>query len=199
MRVTGWKSLLMGWVLLALGGAAVQAEDGLVIFDFEGSTQDWVIPDWAKASPDYVAASLSTSKDFASHGEESLQLLVDFPGGRWTGAYLEEVMYVTDWSPYSAITVDVYLPYNVPKGLKGRFILGVGEQWQWTEMNRALELEPGKWTTITANLKPGSMDWKFFPDDTFRKDVRKVGIRIESDRGPVYKGPLFIDRVRLLK
>jgi hypothetical protein len=95
--------------------------------------------------------------------------------------------------------VDVYLPYNAPPGLKGRIILTVGEQWTWTEMNRGVALKPGQWTTVTAHLKPGSMDWKFFPDEQFRRDVRKIGIRIESDKTPTYRGPIFIDSVRLQK
>ncbi len=170
------------------------------MFDFENDAQDWVIPEWAKTSTDHVGQSLSASLDFASHGAGPLQPPADFPGaGKWTGAYAEIEMHVTDWSPYGAIAVDIYLPYNAPSGLKGRFILTVGEKWQWTEMNRAVVLTPGQWTTITANLKPGSMDWKFFPDEAFRKDVRKIGVRIESDQTPTYKGSIFIDNIRLLK
>ena len=76
--------------------AAPQKEE-LVIFDFEGSLQDWTIPDWAMTSSDYVGKSLTPSPDFVSHGTGSLQLLVSFPGGKWTGGYLEQMMYVTAW------------------------------------------------------------------------------------------------------
>ena len=176
-------------------------DDALVIFDFEGTAQEWAIPDWALTSPDNVSTTLAPSQDFVSSGRGSLQMMVNFPGQKWTGAYLERMMYVTDWSPFGAIAVDVYLPYNAPQGLKGRFILTAGEQWTWTEMNRGLPLAPDQWTTITANLKPGSLDWKFFPDEAFRKDIRKIGIRIESDGPtyPAYTGPVYVDRVRLLK
>ncbi len=177
--------------------AAQTQDQGLVIYDFESSVQEWSIPDWAKESADYVGKILSTSEEFASRGHGSLQLLADFPGERWTGAYVEVLMHVTDWSAFGAISVDVYLPANAPKGLGGAFILTVGEKWTWTEMNRTIPLEPGKWTTITANLKPGSVDWKFFPDEAFRTDVRKVGIRIESNKKPVYSGPIYFDGIRL--
>ena len=173
------------------------AADEMVIFDFEGSTQDWAIPDWAQTSPDYSAKKIGVSQDFAARGKSSLLVMADFPGGKWSGAYVEQLMYVTDWSPFGSIAADVYVPYNAPKSLKSRFILTVGDQWTWTEMNRGFQLEPGKWTTIRANLKPGSLDWKFFPTDAFRKDIRKVGIRVESEKDATYNGPLFIDNVRL--
>jgi len=169
----------------------------LVIFDFEGGLQEWAIPDWALTSQDYGGKGLSPSLDFVSHGKGSLQLLVDFSGRRWTGAYLEQLMYVTDWSPFDALSVDVYAPRGAPQGLKGRIILTVGEKWTWTEMNRGLPLTPGEWTTITAGLTAGSLDWKFFPDEAFRKDIRKLGLRIESET-QAYQGPVYVDRIRLL-
>lgn len=172
-------------------------DDEMVIFDFEGSTQDWAIPDWAQTSSDYSAKKIGISQDFAARGKSSLLVMADFPGGKWSGAYVEQLMYVTDWSPFGSIAADVYVPYNAPKSLKSRFILTVGDQWTWTEMNRGFQLEPGKWTTIRANLKPGSLDWKFFPTDAFRKDIRKVGIRVESEKDGIYSGPIFVDNVRL--
>lgn len=199
MRGTCWRSVVVGLaVLVSTGGAAVQAQLAeLVIFDFENGLEDWSIPDWALSSADYMGKSLAASADSVSKGKGAMKLLVQFPGGKWTGAYVERLMYVTDWTPYGALSVDVYLPATAPAGLKGRLILTVGEKWEWTEMNRPIELKPEQWTTITANLKPGSQDWKFFPSDAFRKDVRKIGLRIESDKQPSYTGPVFIDHVRL--
>lgn len=184
-------------VLLAMGSVAGAEEGALVIFDFEAGLQEWNIPDWAKESTDDVGKILSTSDEVASHGKGSLQLLADFPGERWTGSYVEVMMHVTDWSKFGSLSMDVYLPASAPKGLGGRIILTVGEAWTWTEMNRTIALEPGRWTTMTANLKPGSLDWKFFPEETFRTDIRKVGLRIESNKGPVYSGPVYLDHIRL--
>ena len=189
------------WVaaLLLVGAMAARAEDGaeLVIYDFENGLQDWSIPDWAKDSEDDVGRVLSTSSEVASHGKSSLQLLADFPGTKWTGAYVEVMMNVTDWSQFGSLSFDAYLPPNAPSGLQGRVILTVGDQWTWTEMNRPIKLEPGKWVTIATDLKPGSLDWKFFPTETFRKDIRKVGIRIESEKKTAYSGPIYFDNVRL--
>ena len=202
-----WNGAWVGAMALFLWGAAVHAEapapaahaggDTLTVYDFEAGLQDWAIPDWAKEKDEDVGRVVSTSQEVASHGKGSMQVLADFPGGTWTGAYVEVAMYVTDWSQFSSVSADVYLPANAPSGLQGRFILTTGENWTWTEMNRAIKLEPGKWTMITANLKPGSLDWKFFPTDAFRKDIRKLGFRVESDKKPVYSGPIYVDNIRL--
>ena len=189
-------------VLLLASGSSVAAQESseLIMYDFEGSTQDWGIPEWATTSLDYVGKSVTASEDFASHGKGSLQVLAAFPGaGKWTGAYVEIDVPVTDWSQFGAIAADVYLPYNAPGGLQARLVLSIGEKWEWTEMNRPVKLKPDQWTTVTAHLKPGSMDWKFFPTESFRKDIRRIGIRVESDKGPAYTGPIFIDHVRLIK
>ncbi len=190
-------------VFAAVMGVALAAcaEDGaLVIFDFEDTTQGWAIPEWALTSADYVGKALGASQQVASQGKGAVELTAEFPGGgRWTGAYAEIEMHVTDWTQFTAVAVDLYVPADAPAGLRGRIILTVGPDWTWTEMNRGIPLVPGQWTTVTANLKPGSMDWKFFPEDAFRGDVRKVGIRLESDKKPAYAGSVFFDTVRLLK
>ena len=211
METKVWLRMSRGLMAaLALGMAVpAQAQDApsaqaggseaLVIFDFEETAQEWGIPDWAKTSADYVGQQFELSKEVASHGEGSAEMTAEFPGGAWTGAYAEVEMHVTDWSQFSALAVDVYVPETAPAGLQARLILTVGEHWVWTEMNRGLPLVPGQWTTITANLKPGSMDWKFFPEESFRQDIRKVGLRVESDKAPVYSGAVFFDNVRLVK
>jgi len=180
-----------------LMGQAEAAE--IVVYGFEGSAEGWLIPDWAKTNDDYVGRQLAVSQTYAEEGQSSLELRAEFPGGRWAGAYVEREVDVTDWSAFGRVSVSVYLPADAPSGLQGRIILTVGDQWRWTEMNKGVALTPGAWTTLTANLKPGSMDWKFFPDEAFRKDIRKIGVRIESDRAPAYKGPIFLDNVRLFK
>ena len=169
----------------------------IVVYGFEGSPEGWIIPDWAKTSPDYVGKELGVSTESASEGKSALEIGADFPGGKWSGVYVERQVEVTDWTQFSVVSADIYLPPEAPKNLKARIILTVGDHWTWTEMNRGLALAPGKWTTIAAQLKPGSMDWKFFPDEQFRKDVRKLGIRIEAEQSAVYNGPVYIDNVRL--
>lgn len=198
MRNLSKKTLL---ALLLIGtfclwGTAVFAEE-IVIYGFEDGLEDWAIPDWAKAKEDCVAENIAVSEHQAVEGKRSMEVVSNFPGGKWTGAYVETMIYVQDWSAFSAMSVDVYLPENAPKGLGGRIIITVGEEWTWTEMNRTVPLIPGQWTTLKANLKPGSMDWKFFPDDKFRTDVRKLGIRVESNKHPVYAGPIYIDNIKL--
>ncbi len=208
MRGEPWRILLSVAMILTVpvqGAFAQQNQQGeaLVLFDFEDGTQGWVVPGWEATNLNYVAKSVSTSSEVASSGKEALELQADFPQGRegqwWTGAYAERDIPVTDWSQFRAVAVDVYVPAQAKINLTGRLILTVGEKWQWTEMNVPMLLKQGKWTTITANITPSSMNWSFFLDETFRKDIRKLGVRIESDQQPPYKGPVYIDNVRLLK
>ncbi len=99
---------------------------------------------------------------------------------------------------YKTILADIFLPKDAPFGLQARFILTVGEDWTWTEMARLVKLVPGEWTTITASIVPGSTDWRRTEvTDKFRADVRKLGIRIESNMRPVYSGPIYIDNIRV--
>ena len=58
-------------------------------------------------------------------------------------------------------------------------------------------LTPGQVTTVTANLAPGSKDWKnTLVDDNFRKDVRKFGVRVENNKSE-WKGMYYVDNIRL--
>lgn len=193
----GWVPRAGLAVLLAAAPLAAVFAAEILIYGFEGSLDGWVIPDWAKASADYVGKSLDCSEEVAEEGASSMKLEANFPGERWTGVYAERMVEVTDWTDFGTIRLSVYLPPEAPEGLRGRIILTVGSQWTWTEMNRSLLLAPGQWTAISANLKPGGMDWKFFPDDQFRSNVRKLGVRIESDKKPAYSGPVYFDNFRL--
>ena len=193
VRLRGMVVLVTG--CLALAPVLFAAE--IVIYGFEGSLDGWSIPDWAKSSADYVGEECLVSQEHAREGRQALELQTAFPGDRWASAYVERQVETTDWSPFSQLTVDVYLPETAPNGLGAKLILTLGDQWQWTEMNRVIQLQPGSWTSVTVNLKPGSLDWKFFPDEAFRKDVRKVGVRIEADKGSAYRGSVFLDNMRL--
>jgi hypothetical protein len=105
-----------------------------------------------------------------------------------------------DWTDYSRIACDVYLPEGAPLGLKGKIILTVGDSWKWVEMSRSFSLQPGKWTTMSADLKPGSIDWRRIEvNDAFRQDVRKIDIRVESNNKPAYTGSIYIDNIRVIK
>ena len=167
-----------------------------ILYSFEADAQGWEIPDWAYEQEEYVGEELSVSKEVAKEGNSSLKLMVNFPGGRWYGA-IAEIMEYFDWTPYSTISCDVYLPENGPGNLRAKIVLTVGESWRWTEMSRSVRLIPGEWASIKANLKPGSMDWRRTNvTDEFRADVRKIAIRIESN-GIAYTGPVYIDNVLL--
>lgn len=175
-----------------------QAEEK-VIFGFEKDTQGWEIPEWALEQEDHVGKTIEVSTDVAKEGARSLKMMTVFPGKMWTAAIVEDFEYF-DWTSYKELAVDVYIPPEAPVGLKAKIVLTVGENWKFTEMARSVTLVPGEWVTIAANLQPGSEDWKrTVVDDNFRKDVRKLAVRVESNKKPEYTGPIYIDNVRLIK
>ena len=181
---------------LLLAGNSYPKE--VVMYSFEKDPEGWEIPDWALAKKDHVARQLGVSEFQVSNGKYALEVDVDFSGGKgWEGAYVERVIDVTDWSPFSYLSADIYLPKDAPQGLRARVILTVGDNWKWTEMNKSSALTPGEWTVLKVDLTPNSMAWRRFIDDSFRSDVKKLGIRIESNGKIAYKGPIYIDNVKL--
>ena len=175
-------------------GSAFSADNAL--FSFEEDAEGWEIPDWAYEQDDYVGEDLDQSSDVSKSGNGSLKLTVDFRGDRWYGAIAENMQYF-DWTPYSEISCDIYLPEYAPNGIKAKIVLTVGENWTWTEQARSNMLKPGEWTRLSANLKPGSTDWRRTkPTDEFRADVRKIAVRVESNK-PKYNGPIYIDNIVL--
>jgi len=171
-----------------------------VLFSFEnGDTGSWEIPDWAFEKNDNAAVSIETSSEITSEGKSSLKLDTDFPGDMWTAALIEQMQYF-DFSPYREIAADLYIPKDAPLGLRAKIILSVGDKWTFSEMARNVPLVPGEWVTVRASVEPGSYDWKkIIPDESFRQDVRKIAVRVESNKKPVYKGPIYIDNIRIGK
>ena len=169
----------------------------IVLYDFEIDDRIWEIPEWALEKEDHVASSIEISRDYAKKGDASLKVNADFPGKIWAAALIEAEQYF-DWGPYGRIACSIYLPEDAPRGLKVRLILTVGENWKFTEMSRAAYMIPGEWSTVSASLLPGSADWRMTTvDDEFRRDVRKIAIRVESNKRPKYAGPFYIDEVEL--
>ena len=167
-------------------------------FDFEtADLGGWEVPTWAGGKSDYVAKSVAQSEEFASHGKSSMKIETDFPGGSWTAGLVEIQQYL-DLSRYRVISIDIYLPEDAPLGLKAKLIITVGDNWKFVEMSRSVSLMPGEWETLTANIEPGSYDWKrVVPDEKFAEDVRKIAIRIESNNKPAYTGSIYVDNVRV--
>ncbi|MCK4852102.1 MAG: hypothetical protein KAS86_03210 [Candidatus Omnitrophica bacterium] len=170
-----------------------------VFYDFEEDKNGWEIPLWAEEKQDHVAERLEHVKGMASNGRGSLKLSVRFPGGRWTAALIEIAQFL-DLGNFDMISADIYAPASCPRGLKAKLILTAGKDWQWVEMSRALPVTPGEWTTIGADIAEGSIGWRRTTVDMgFRTDIRKIAIRIESNKKPAYAGPVYIDNIRLSK
>jgi hypothetical protein len=173
--------------------------DGKVLFNFETDMDGWRIPDWAFEKSDNAAVEASISSEFSSLGKKSLKLSSKFPPKMWSGSYVEiekESGDYMDFSPFPTLRVDVFLPANAPKKMKGEIILTVGDAWAWTEMRQPVELTPGAWTILQANVLPDSTSWKTRLTPELVSDVRKLGVRISCNQGS-YIGPIYIDNVRL--
>ena len=183
--------------IFCIPAGVLHARD-IVLYSFEKDPQGWEIPDWAFGKKDHVGKQISISEFQASDGKYALQLDTNFLGGSsWEGAYIERIIDVTDWSPFKFLSVDVLVPKDAPQGLRARIILTVGDDWKWAEMNKSIPLTPGEWTVIKVDLTPESMAWRRFLTDGFRADVRKLGVRVESNGRIVYNGPVYIDNVKL--
>jgi mannanase-like protein len=189
------KIMTFGFIL----GAAILPVLGaeVTVADFEGAhPESWKIPDWALEKADHVAKEISISKDQASKGTQSLKVTAAFPGGTWNAAAveLEENL---DFSEQSKISVDIYLPKDAPEGLYGNICVTYGSKWTWAEQVKNVPLVPGKWTTVEADIAEGSKDWKKVRvDGEFRSDIRKLNIRVISDKKPAYSGDFYFDNVR---
>ncbi|MBU1084227.1 MAG: hypothetical protein KKG84_03935 [Candidatus Omnitrophica bacterium] len=189
------KKVLLAVVVMGLlfVSAELNAQENEVLFGFETGLEGWDIPDWAYEKPDHVQKEIASSDKFASEGIKSLEIDAEFPGDKWTGAIVE-IMQFFDWSDYSTLACDIYLPADAPEGLKASVVLTVGDTWKWVEMSRSFDVIPGEWITITGDLTPGSIDWRRTQvDDKFRTDVRKIDIRIFSNNKPAYSGPIYIE------
>lgn len=168
-----------------------------ILYNFETDTEGWEIPLWAAEKPDHAGKILKQVRGTSSKGSSSLILTADFPGNTWSAA-LVEITHYLDLNAYDSISVDIYVPPACPKGLKAQIILTIGDNWRFVEMSRTFPLTPGEWTTITGDLTDKSPDWRRTTvDENFRKDIRKIAIRIESNGKPVYSGPIYIDNIRV--
>jgi hypothetical protein len=170
-----------------------------VLFDFETDLEGWRIPEWAFAKKDNAAREALQANKIASSGKHSLQIVSEFPPKMWSGAYVEnerEPGNFFDFTGYSQLLADVFLPSDAPKKLKAQIIISVGDDWSWTEMRKAVDLTPGQWTTIKADISNDSTDWKIRITDAIRSDVRKIGVRVESNYIE-YKGNAYVDNVRV--
>lgn len=193
------KLVLLVIAALFLIPFAAGAQEVEIISSFETGLDGWEIPDWAYEKPDHIQQDIASTSKVASEGSSSLEIETEFPGGRWTGAIVEIMQYF-DWSDYSTLACDIYIPEDAPLGLKGKMILTVGDEWKWVEQSKSVALKPGEWVTVSANLKPGSIDWrKAEVDEAFRTDIRKLDIRVESNNKPAYTGPVYVDNIRVIK
>ncbi|MFH1664557.1 MAG: hypothetical protein ABIA77_00200 [Candidatus Omnitrophota bacterium] len=178
-----------------------------ILFDFEQDEEGWNIPDWAFEQGNYVGRTLEVSGDKTWKSKQALKLGCDFPGDIWTAA-LVEFERDMDLSGYKSITAHVFLPGSAQGGLYQARIIVTAGPWWFIEMKEAVQLKPGKWVTIKADLNVDKQSegiyWKIKNKDASLIDnirnVRKIAVRIEHNVNPwkagtAYKGPVYIDQI----
>jgi len=198
MRIVKIFFILFITIIYSFAMPQISHSKEYVLYSFEKDPQGWEIPDWTFAKKDHIGKQIGISEHQASEGMYALEIDSEFTGGPgWECTYIECVVDITDWSPFSYVSADIFLPKEAPRGLRAKIILTVGDNWRWTEMNKTVPLAPGEWTVVKADITSASLNWRRFIDDAFRSDVRKIGIRIESNGKIAYKGPIYIDNVKL--
>lgn len=198
---------VLTFVLLVVIACPAWAE---VVFDFEGTQQEWEVPGWAMEQPDHVCTNLETSEDMASSGKTSLKLTCDFPGDEWTAALVqyENREGSLNLSGYKTVSADVFLPEEARGGFYKAKIIFTNGDWVFIEMSRGVSLNFGSWTTVTAPLEvPDGMGrgfWKGIPAETTLAqniaDIKRIAVRIEYNANPSlagsrYEGPVYVDNV----
>jgi hypothetical protein len=122
----------------------------------------------------------------ASEGASSLALIGSFSGTAWQegGAYFDFPEGV-DWSGYSQLTADVYVPEGADNFLAQVF-LKTGDEWTWAN-TPDIALVAGQWNTITADLSAlGNL-----------AQVHEIGIKIGTS-STAFEGTFYIDNVSLI-
>ena len=205
--------LLAGFALFSVFSAEspVFAGEEDILYTFDESIEGWKVPDWAFEQRDYVAGKTLLSGETMKSGPGALEVVCDFPGNRWAAA-LVEIEKDMDLSGYSSISADIFIPKSAPKGFfKARFIMTVGIGWHFIEMREPVDLIPGKWVTLQADIEKEELlisDWKGRGEKRLFKHadkVKKIAVRIEYDASPPhtiggrYNGPVFIDNVVISK
>ncbi|MFH1665099.1 MAG: hypothetical protein ABIA77_03020 [Candidatus Omnitrophota bacterium] len=172
------------------------------VYNCEQDVQNWEIPDWSVWEDDYVFPVLAIDKNFSNRAELGLKLTVSFPAEEWRAGIVETEGFF-DLTLYRKLVCDIYLPRSAPKGIWARIIIVSGNEYLWIEMVDPVFLTPGRRTTVSGNLKYGNRAWRYSGEatmmtDELKSDIRKIAIRVESD-GAAYKGPVYIDRIKLVK
>ena len=170
----------------------------IMMYGFEDNNQGWEVPFWSCEKNEYKTGEVNISKEVSRQGKSSLEMIVDFPGNRWS-AGIVEVEGNFDLSESKYIIFDIYIPETAPKCLETKIILAL-EGYHWLEMNKTFNLEPGKWKRVKASLKKNCKWWtncgQIKLTQSLKREIYKIGIRIESNNIR-YAGPVFIDNITL--
>ena len=163
------------------------------VFGFETDAQGWKLDSDAATPP-----PLAISDQTASEGKHALALPVHFPD---PATITRDNTIVND--PYRLqgvryIAYDVFVPKNC-SGYVGALLFMKDKDGLWYQARSRAALIPGKWTTVTADIRGDSPDviplghlgqW----DENQAARVNGIGITVYGERE--YSGTVLIDNIR---
>lgn len=162
---------------------ATQPAGCQVLYDFETDDETWQLND---EPGNEGGLSVFRSAERAFQGQGALQLDVRFPGDQWKRATIMKQFSNADWSAYTEISFDVYMPPEA-KGFQIE-VYSKTENWittQWpgpTEPRVYLSTE--EWIPITVPLKQlGNV-----------QALHEIGIMIGTGQTP-FEGAFYIDHI----
>jgi hypothetical protein len=151
-----------------------------MIYSFESNLENWTIADYWSGGQ-----RLDVSVDDATDGEQSLALGLVTTGEGWQegGAFIQPEGGV-DWSAYSQLAVDVYLPEG--DGFLAQIFIKTGDEFTWAN-TADITLVPGQWTTVFANLSVMGNT----------SAIRELGVKVGTSV-TAFDGIILFDNVRLI-
>lgn len=205
--IFSWEKDLQGWQLESESPQALAA----VAPDYLPRQGEAPAPD-AVPAPKVASEVLEVSTERAKAGSHSLRVPVRFPDPAtiyisWGTIAAEAgglpVKPTTDNIPSGLIGVryiayDVYLPEDA-KGYVSCLLFLKDKDGMWFQARARTRLKPGRWTTVTADIRGGSPDvtplghtgqW----DENQASQIRAVGVTLYGERD--WTGSVWIDNFR---
>ena len=171
------------------------------IYNFEQGDQGWALEDETSqlavpvVSEDKPHSGLSVSGDRASEGKSSLAIPVHFPS---PATIFRKNITPPRMQGVRMIAYDIMVPKECP-GFTGCLFFMKDKHGLWYQARSQAALVPGKWTTVTADIRGGSRDvtplghlgqW----DDNQATQIQTIGITIYGDKK--FDGNVYLDNFR---
>lgn len=180
------------------GTAKKAAAGGAKLFDGFEAPGSWIAvgKNWGDGD---TSKAVAQSQTWASEGQSSLELSFNAMVKDKGATCFTEMMDITDFSPYEAVSFDVNNPTGSP--MQVAVAITTGDGWAWFESN-VFDLPAGESKDLSVplfedNLKAASTNWEYKTSLLDPDDVRRVAFKFFGPEG--LAGSVFLDNIRLTK